>query len=390
MQKTERIFALKISTIIATRMLALFLIFPVFSVYAEQYVDQTPYLIGLAIGIYGLTQAIFQIPFGYMSDQVGRKPLIYLGILLFLLGSVIAALSENIFTVIIGRALQGGGAISAVLMSFLADYVRPEQRSKANAFVGAQIGLAFMLSLVLGPVIASTYGISGLFWFIGGLSILALVIASQLPQVSTKAQYSLTFSNFNKILTPTLIRLDLSVFVIHLILTCSFLVLPLLLVENNIFDKSLHGNWKMYLPVMILSFIGMLPLIISAEKFQKHKLVLLITILILITSQFLFYTLDLTFISFMLFLTLFFIAFNGIEAMLPSLLSRTADPDKRGLAMGVFSTSQFFGSFIGGVFGGWIYHKYGINSVFLFTISIAIVWLIFMSNVNLNFIKGNN
>ena len=387
MHITERILALKISTIIATRMLALFLIFPVFSVYAEQYIDQTPYLIGLAIGIYGLTQAIFQIPFGYMSDQVGRKPLIYLGILLFLLGSIIAALSENIFTVIIGRALQGGGAISAVLMSFLADYVRPEQRSKANAFVGAQIGLAFMLSLVLGPVIASTYGISGLFWFIGGLSILALVIASQLPQVSTKAQYSLTFSNFKKILTPTLIRLDLSVFVIHLILTCSFIVLPLLLVENNIFDKSLHGNWKMYLPVMILSFIGMLPLIISAEKLQKHKLVLLLTILILITSQFLFYTLDLTFISFMLFLTLFFIAFNGIEAMLPSLLSRTADPKKRGLAMGVFSTSQFFGSFIGGVFGGWIYHKYGINSVFLFNVSVAIIWLIFMSNLNINFIK---
>ena len=387
MNNLERIFALKISSIIATRMLALFLIFPVFSVYAEQYIDQTPYLIGLAIGIYGLTQAIFQIPFGYMSDQVGRKPLIYLGILLFLLGSVIAALSENIFTVIIGRALQGGGAISAVLMSFLADYVRPEQRSKANAFVGAQIGLAFMLSLVLGPVIASTYGISGLFWFIGGLSILALVIASQLPQVSTKAQYSLTFSNFKKILTPTLIRLDLSVFVIHLILTCSFIVLPLLLVENNIFDKSLHGNWKMYLPVMILSFIGMLPLIISAEKLQKHKLVLLLTILILITSQFLFYTLDLTFISFMLFLTLFFIAFNGIEAMLPSLLSRTADPDKRGLAMCVFSTSQFFGSFIGGVFGGWIYHKYGINSVFLFNVSVAIIWLIFMSNLNINFIK---
>jgi len=387
MLKIERIFALKISTIIATRMLALFLIFPVFSVYAEQYIDQTPYLIGLAIGIYGLTQAIFQIPFGYMSDQVGRKPLIYLGILLFLLGSVIAALSENIYTVIIGRALQGGGAISAVLMSFLADYVRPEQRSKANAFVGAQIGLAFMLSLILGPIIASTYGISGLFWFIGGLSILALLIASQLPQVSTKAQYGMNFSNFKKILTPTLIRLDLSVFVIHLILTCSFIVLPLLLVENNIFDKSLNGNWRMYLPVMILSFIGMLPLIISAEKYKKHKLILILTILILITSQLLFYTSDLTFTSFMLFLTLFFVAFNGIEAMLPSLLSRTANPDMRGLAMGVFSTSQFFGSFIGGVFGGWIYHKYGINSVFLFTVSIAIIWLVFMSNLNLNFIK---
>jgi len=389
MLKTERVFALKISTIIATRMLALFLIFPVFSVYAEQYKDQTPYLIGLAIGIYGLTQAIFQIPFGYLSDQLGRKPLIYIGILLFLLGSIIAALSENILTVIIGRALQGGGAISAVLMSFLADYVRPEQRSKANAFVGAQIGLAFMLSLIFGPVIASTYGISGLFWFIGGLSILALLIASQLPQVSTKAQYRLTFSNFKKILTPTLIRLDLSVFVIHLILTCSFIILPLLLVENNIFDKSLHGNWKMYLPVMVLSFIGMLPLIISAEKLKKHKLVLMVMIIILITSQFFFYISDLAFTSFMFYLTLFFIAFNGIEAMLPSLLSRTADPDKRGLAMGVFSTSQFFGSFIGGVFGGWIYHKYGINSVFLFTISVAIIWLIIMANLNLNFIKEN-
>jgi MFS family permease len=166
MNKQERIFALKISSIMAARMFGLFMIFPVFSVYANEYTSTTPYLIGLAIGVYGLTQALLQIPFGYLSDQVGRKPILVVGLVIFFIGSVVAAQSTDIIGVVVGRALQGSGAISAVLMAFLADYVSPEQRAKANAFVGVQIGVAFMLSLLVGPIVTVKFGISGLFWFI--------------------------------------------------------------------------------------------------------------------------------------------------------------------------------------------------------------------------------
>ena len=269
MNKQERFFALKISSIMATRMFGLFMIFPVFSVYADQYKDTTPYLIGLAIGIYGLTQALLQIPFGYLSDQFGRKPMLIIGLIIFFIGSVVAANATDIIGVVIGRALQGGGAISAVLMAFLADFVSPNQRSKANAFVGMQIGMAFMLSLLIGPMITVNLGISGLFWVIAGLSMVALAIVFSLPHVKPQAQYTLSIPNIKQVLTAGLLRLDFSVFTLHLILTCAFIVMPVLLVENNIVALDLNDNWKMYLPVMLVSFIGMLPMIILAEKYKK-------------------------------------------------------------------------------------------------------------------------
>ncbi len=374
MNSKERFFALKISSIMATRMFGLFMIFPVFSVYAAQYENTTPYLIGLAIGIYGLTQALLQMPFGYLSDQFGRKPLLIFGLILFFIGSVVAANSTDIIGVVIGRALQGGGAISAVLMAFLADFVSEDQRSKANAFVGMQIGMAFMLSLLIGPLITVNLGISGLFWVIAGLSIVALGIVFTLPHVKPHAQYALSVPNIKQVLTAKLLKLDFSVFTLHLILTCAFIVMPVLLVENNIVALDLKDNWTIYLPVMLLSFVGMLPMIILAEKFQKHKTMIITAISIMIMSQILFYQTPLTYTTFLILLTLFFIAFNAMEAMLPSLVSKTAKSDKRGLAMGMYSTSQFFGAFVGGVFGGWIYNTYGLNSVFLFTTFIAIIW----------------
>ena len=372
MNSTERLFALKVSLIMSVRMLGLFMLFPVMSVYAGDYDRSTPFLIGMAIGIYGLTQALLQIPFGYLSDRFGRKPILIIGLLIFLIGSVVAANASNIIFVVIGRALQGGGAISAVLMAFLADSISEDNRAKANAFVGFQIGVAFMLSLIIGPIITSRIGLSGLFWVIGLLSIIAMLIVLSLEYSKPINYYRLSFGAFRETLSRELIALDFSVFSLHLILASGFIVMPLLIMENQI--VSMIDNWQLYLPAVLLSFIGMIPLIIISEKFKKTKYILLLSIFLLIISQIIFYISNLNFSVFLITLTIFFVAFNTVEAILPSLLSKTASASKRGLAMGIFSTSQFLGTFIGGAIGGLIYDIYDLNSVFLFTIFVAIIW----------------
>ena len=372
MNSLERIFALKISLIMSVRMLGLFMLFPVMSIYAAEYDNSTPFLIGMAIGVYGLTQALLQIPFGYLSDRFGRKPILIIGLLIFFLGSVLAANTSNLNLVVLGRALQGGGAISAVLMAFLADSVNEENRAKANAFVGFQIGVAFMLSLLIGPIISSKVGLQGLFWTIALLSLIALIIVFSLEQSKPVTYYKLSMKAFRETLTKELVTLDLSIFSLHLILAAGFIVMPILIIENQI--VSMVNNWHLYLPAIFLSFLGMLPLIVVSEKFKKTKYILLLCILLLIISQFIFLNASLSFQLFLITLTIFFIAFNSIEALLPSLLSRTASSSKRGLAMGIFSTSQFLGTFFGGAIGGLIYDIYDLNSVFLFTIFVALIW----------------
>jgi MFS family permease len=372
MNSSERFIALKVSLIMSVRMLGLFMLFPVMSVYAGDYDSSTPFLIGMAVGIYGLTQAILQIPFGYLSDRFGRKPILIIGLLIFLLGSVVAANASNIIFIVIGRALQGGGAISAVLMAFLADSISEDNRAKANAFVGFQIGVAFMLSLIIGPIITSRIGLSGLFWVIGFFSIIAMLIVFSLQHSKPIIYYRLSFGAFKEALSRELFTLDFSVFSLHLILASGFIVMPLLIVENQI--VSMIDNWQLYIPALIFSFIGMIPLIIISEKFKITKYILLLSIFLLIVSQVIFFSSNLNFSIFLLNLTIFFVAFNTIEAILPSLLSRTASTSKRGLAMGIFSTSQFLGTFIGGAIGGLIYDIFDLNSVFLFTIFVAIIW----------------
>ena len=374
MNSLERIFALKISLIMSVRMLGLFMLFPVMSIYAAEYDNSTPFLIGMAIGVYGLTQALLQIPFGYLSDRFGRKPILIIGLLIFFLGSVLAANTSNLNLVVLGRALQGGGAISAVLMAFLADSVNEENRAKANAFVGFQIGVAFMLSLLIGPIISSKVGLQGLFWTIALLSLIAIIIVFSLEQSKPVTYYKLSMKAFRETLTKELVTLDLSIFSLHLILAAGFIVMPILIIENQI--VSMVNNWRLYLPAIFLSFLGMLPLIVVSEKFKKTKYILLLCILLLIISQFIFFNASLSFQLFLITLTIFFIAFNSIEALLPSLLSRTASSTKRGLAMGIFSTSQFLGTFFGGAIGGLIYDIYDLNSVFLFTIFVALIWLL--------------
>ncbi|MDA7440259.1 MFS transporter [Candidatus Pseudothioglobus singularis] len=372
MNSVERLFALKISLVMGVRMLGLFMLFPVMSVYAGDYESATPFLIGMAIGIYGLTQAFFQIPFGYLSDRFGRKPILLIGLLIFLLGSIMAANTSNIIIVVIGRAFQGGGAISAVLMAFLADSVSEKNRAKANAFVGFQIGVAFMLSLLIGPLISSRIGLSGLFWVIAILSLIAILIVLSFKQTKSITYYKLSLEAFKETFTKELLALDFSIFSLHLILAAGFIVMPLLIMENQI--VSMIDNWQLYLPAVLFSFLGMIPLIIISEKFKKTKYILLISILLLIASQIIFFSLNLNFKVFLITLTIFFVAFNTVEALLPSLLSKTASASKRGLAMGIFSTSQFLGTFIGGAIGGFIYDIYDLNSVFLFTIFVAIIW----------------
>ena len=372
MNSLERIFAIKVSLIMSVRMLGLFMLFPVMSVYGSEYTNSTPFLIGMAIGIYGLTQALLQIPFGYLSDRFGRKPILIIGLCVFFLGSVLAANTSNIVVLVIGRALQGGGAISAVLMAFLADSVSENNRAKANALVGFQIGVAFMLSLLIGPIISSKVGLQGLFWSIAFLSIVAMILVLSLKHSPPVVYYKLSYKAFKEILTKELIAIDFSIFSLHLILAAGFIVMPILIVENQI--VSMSDNWHLYLPAILLSFLGMLPLIVISEKFQKTKYILMLSILLLIVSQLLFLNTNYNFSLFLATLTIFFIAFNSIEALLPSLLSRKASSEKRGLAMGVFSTSQFLGTFFGGAIGGLIYDIYDLNSVFLFTIFVGIIW----------------
>jgi len=372
MNPTEKLFAFKVSMVMSVRMLGLFMLFPVMSVYAADYDNSTPFLVGMAIGIYGLTQALLQIPFGYFSDRFGRKPILITGLLIFLLGSILAANTSNIILVIVGRALQGGGAISAVLMAFLADSVGEKNRAKANAFVGFQIGVAFMVSLLIGPMISSKIGLQGLFWAIALLSVVAMLIVLSLKHSRPIAYYKLSIQAFRETLTKELVTLDFSIFSLHLILAAGFVVMPVLIVEKQI--VSMVDNWQIYLPAILMSFIGMLPLIVISEKFKKTKYILLLSILLLISSQLIFFNSNLNFQIFIFTLTIFFIAFNTIEALLPSILSRTASASKRGLAMGIFSTSQFLGTFFGGAIGGLIYDIYDLNSVFLFTIFVAIIW----------------
>ena len=376
MNSFERVFAVKISLVMSVRMLGLFMLFPVMSIYAAEYENSTPFLIGMSIGIYGLTQALLQIPFGYLSDRFGRKPILICGLIIFFLGSVLSASTSNLILVIIGRALQGGGAISAVLMAFLADSVNEENRAKANAFVGFQIGVAFMLSLLIGPIISSKVGLQGLFWTIALLSLISMLIVFSLKHSKPIKYYQLSFRAFYEAFTKELVPLDLSIFSLHLILAAGFIVMPIIIVENQI--VSMAENWHLYLPAIFLSFLGMLPLIVISEKFKKTKYILMLCISLLILSQLIFLNASLNFQLFLVTLTIFFIAFNSIEALLPSLLSRTADSEKRGLAMGIFSTSQFLGTFFGGAIGGLIYDIYDLNSVFLFTIFVAIIWWFLM------------
>ncbi len=384
MTSSEKRAATSLSSIYALRMLGLFMILPVFSLYADQLEGSTPLLIGMAIGVYGLTQAIFQIPFGFASDRLGRKPVIIFGLLLFAAGSVIAAMSESITGVIIGRAMQGSGAIAAAVMALAADLSREEHRTKVMAMIGMSIGMSFALALLLGPLLNNWIGVPGIFWLTSGLALISIAVVKFAVPTAVQSRVHrdaepVAAQLGSVIADGQLLRLDVGIFILHIILTATFVVLPLALRDYSGLKSMDH--WQVYLPALILSVAGMIPFIILAEKQRRMKQVFVGAIVVLALSGIglrLFYeSLTGLFIT----IAVFFLAFNLLEATLPSLVSKIAPPDKKGSAMGVYSSSQFFGAFVGGVTGGWLYGKYGVEGVFSFSASIAAIWVVIASSM---------
>ncbi len=378
MNRQESRTAFSLAGIFSLRMLGLFLILPVFALYAEHLDGVTPTLVGLAIGAYGLTQALLQIPFGMLSDRIGRKPVILGGLLLFAIGSVVAATSDSIWGVIFGRALQGSGAIAAAVMALAADLSREEHRTKVMAVIGMSIGAAFALALVLGPVLNGLIGVPGIFWLtallaLGGMGIVVFLVPNP-GVIQVHDDTEAVPSQFGQVLTNlNLLRLDLGIFVLHLIITSMFLAMPLVL-RDMIGIKS-GSHWMVYLPVLLLSIMFMVPFIVVAERRNKMKQVFLGAVLTLVIAQAGLFFWHQTLSGIIISLLLFFTAFNLLEATLPSIISKVAPSASKGTAMGVYSTSQFTGAFVGGVTGGWIHGQFGITGVFMFGAIAALVWL---------------
>ncbi len=378
MTKLEKRATFSLASIYAMRMLGLFMLLPVLSLFAEQLDAATPLLIGLSISIYGLSQALLQIPFGLLSDRFGRKKIIVLGLFLFAAGSVVAAMATTIYGVLLGRAIQGAGAIAAAIMAMLADLTQEVHRTKAMATIGMSIGISFAIAITLGPIVAATVGVSGIFWITAGLALLAIIVIIWLvptPENSiVHCDAELIPAQFGKVLkNPDLLRLDFGIFVLHLCLTASFVVVPVLIKEIGIAPVD---HWQVYLPILFSTFLFIVPFVILAEKKRQMKKVFLGSIFILMLAFVGLFLVSNLVIGLIASLWLFFCGFNLLEATLPSLVSKTAPGDFKGTAMGAYSSSQFIGAFVGGLGGGWIYGEYGLESVFLFCEGAVFLWFI--------------
>ena len=371
--------AFSLAGIFSLRMLGLFLILPVFAIYAEELVDVTPTLIGVAIGAYGLTQALLQVPFGMLSDRIGRKPIIIFGLLLFAAGSAVAASADSIWGVIMGRALQGSGAIAAAVMALAADLTREQNRIKAMAVIGMSIGFAFAVSLVLGPLLSVWIGVPGIFWLTAILALLGIGVTLFLvpnpEKLMAHRDTGAVAGQFSRVLgNPDLLRLDSGILLLHMMLTAVFIVVPLTL--RDITGVSVERHWMVYLPVVLLAMFLMVPFIVIAEKRRKMKQVFLAAIASIGVAQLAFILLQQWLIGFALAMLLFFVAFNLLEASLPSLISKTAPAESKGTAMGIYSTSQFIGAFLGGVAGGAVYAHFGLHGVYLGGALAALLWFL--------------
>jgi len=375
----ERRVALSLAGIFSVRMLGLFMILPVFALYAQEMEGYTALLAGLAIGIYGLTQGLLQIPMGLLSDRIGRKPVIIGGLCIFALGSVVAALSDSVYGVIAGRALQGAGAIASAVMALAADLTREEQRMKVMAVIGMSIGMAFAVALIVGPVLHGWFGVAGIFWVTAVLALLGiLIVLWRVPTPVMSRRHrdtTIELSWFKSAISERqLLRLDVGVLILHMIMTATFMAVPLVL--KNGLEMDVESHWRVYLPVLLVSIVTILPFIMLAEKKRRMKQVLVgaITVLSLSCLGLAFWHQTLTHMIIML--ILFFAAFNLLEASLPSLVAKLAPAAHKGTAMGAFSSSQFMGAFLGGVLGGWLSQNFGVEGVFLGNAVLAGIWLL--------------
>lgn len=374
MYSNENRSTIAIGLIMSFRMIGLFMLLPVLTLYTHRLPGATPLTIGLALGVYGLTQALLQIPFGALSDHWGRKKVITIGLVLFIVGSVVAALSHHVWGIIIGRAIQGGGAIGSTTLALLSDVSRDERRSRAMATIGLMIGMSFAISLVLGPLINAWAQLSGIFWItamLGGLGMLLLwtVVPSEPP----RSGQSLEGNHWFKVLNDqALWRLYQGIFSLHAILTAVFIIIPIML--HHYLKTSVTQTNLLYLGVLFISFVLMLPLIIYGEKKRALKQVLIGSVATLAACMLTLFKAQAIW-EIGLILCIFFTAFTLLEASLPSLVSKVAPIRRKGMAMGVYSSAQFLGIFIGGSFGGWSFGRFGTNGVLIFCFVIAILWL---------------
>ncbi len=373
----ERRTAISLALVFAFRMLGLFMLIPVFAIYGQDLIGFSPLWIGLAIGAYGLTQAVLQIPMGWLSDRWGRHQVMLLGLGMFAVGSVVSALAESVYMVTFGRVLQGMGAISGAVLALASDLTREEQRPKVMAVIGMTIGISFAVAMILGPLIAAQAGLSGIFWFTAALAICGVLIVSFLvPKAVSQASGAEALAKPGFVADlfrhPQLMQLNLGVLVLHLLLTAVFVVVPQRLLDQQLASER---HWQVYLPVLLGAFVLMVPLMIIAMRKQQEKGYFLFAIGLLIVSLLLMLgqqALSVTVLA----LLLFFIGFNYLEASMPALVSRIAPAGQKGTAMGIYASAQFFGAFLGGVIGGAISGAYGGWSVFAVTAGIGLIWLI--------------
>lgn len=376
MTRLEVRAGVSLASIFALRMLGLFLILPIFSIHARQLPGgESLTLVGIALGAYGLTQAFLQIPFGMASDRYGRKPVIISGLLLFALGSFIAALAPDIYWTIFGRAVQGSGAISAAVTALAADLTRDQHRTKVMALIGSSIGLMFAVSLVAAPALDAVIGLHGIFVLTGLLSLAGILVVKYVvpaPPAPVRAERA-SIGFMEVLLEPQLLRLNFGILALHFIQMAMFMVLPAAIVSVG--DLPVSGHWKVYLPVVVASFFLMLPPIFYGERRGRMKTVFIGSVAILLATQVGFYFgLD-HFVALVATLLAFFVAFNILEASLPSMISRIAPPQAKGMALGIYNTTQSLGLFMGGALGGVLAQHFGPAAIFIVGATLALIWL---------------
>lgn len=378
----EKRAAVSLALIFAMRMLGLFMLMPILAVYGQELSGVSPLWIGIAIGAYGLTQALFQIPMGWLSDRYGRRRIIVLGLVIFAIGSIIAGFATSIEMVTLGRAIQGMGAIASAVLALASDVTREEQRPKVMAVIGMCIGLSFALALVLGPMVAKSYGLSGVFHLTAVMAVVGIgVVLTIVPVSYTRGRSGEVTASRGRLVSmlmhPQLLRLDFGVMILHMMMTSIFIALPILLMESGV---GIDQHWQIYLPVLLLSFVCMVPMIIVAAKKSLEKRFFLIAIGMLVVASFAMIVSQ-SFVPLIITVFIFFVGFNFLEASLPAHVSRLSPAGEKGSAMGVYSSSQFFGAFLGGITGGYLVQQFGFGYLFAANAVIALLWLIIASSM---------
>jgi len=374
----ERRAAVALGGIHALRLLGIFMALPVLAVAARDLSGATPLLVGIAVGIYGLSQAALQVPFGFASDRFGRKPIIALGLTLFIIGSALCAFADSVGLLIVGRALQGAGAIAGALMALAADLTREDVRTRVMAIIGVSIGASFSAALVVGPLLHAWAGLTGLFsgaavFGLGSIALLLLVVPTPEPRTTAAAEASGAGHLKAVLNNAALVRFDVGIFLLHFVMTATFVGAPLALDAAGLADGT---QWRVYLPVFLISFALMAPLVVVAERMNRTKLIFLASVALVAASQAVLGGAGEHVLVVASGLVLFFTGFNVLEAMLPALVTKAAPSAQKGTATGVYSASQFLGAFVGGLTGGWLDAVGGPPLIFTGMATIMVIWLV--------------